>query len=306
MTPTQRDRLHQLLLRHDQALTVEEAKAAGFSAEELRRLVDRRELRRPRRGLLVSPSSTRSVHAQVAIAIRLAKRPAFAARHSALLVHGLRWAPGNPRRPEVLVAGSSRPELAEHVIVHRTRQLDELDLTTVQGIPTTTVERAVIDLASGSTTGTLLRLIDEVLYSGLADRDTLVLRSEALQRGRRGVRTILRVASARGSQRFRSDLERVALPLLRGAGLHDVVPNVVPRHAPSAGEMDAVSEHHRVIVELDGLRFHADGRARQRDNVKGNAVVLGRYTLLRFTYADIHDRPRDVEAQVHAVVGRPG
>lgn len=302
MTPAQRERLHHLLLHNHQALTVEEAQRAGFSHEQLRRLVDRRELRRPRRGLLTSPSSARTVQEQVAAAIRLAARPAFAARHSALLLHGLRWLPGNPRRPEVVVAGPSRPELETNVIVHRTRQLEDLDLVTVQGIPTTTVERAVIDLASGSTTGTLLRLVDEVLYSGLADRDTLVLRSEALQRGRRGVRTILRVASARGPQRFRSDLERTALPLLRRAGLHDVEPNVVPLHAPSAGEMDAVSEHHRVIVELDGLRFHADGRARQRDNVKGNAVVLGRYTLLRFTYADVHDRPGDVEVQVRAVV----
>lgn len=304
MTPGERDTLTRFLRRNDQAITKDEALAVGLRPGQLRRLAERGELRRSRQGLYVVPSASLSMAQRVAVAVRVATTPAYAARFSALALHGIRLPGHAASRPEVVVHGTCRPDLGEGVVVHRTVQLDDIDLTAVAGIPSTTVERAVIDVASGLSTVQRLRLVDQVLFTGAADRDTLVLRSDALQRGRPGVRTILRVASSRGQQRFRSDLERVAFPLLRAAGLDDLQTNVVPRHAPGAGEMDAVSERFRVIVELDGLRFHADGRARQRDNVKGNAAVLGSYTLLRFTWADVMERPERIQAHVRTVIRR--
>ena len=75
----------------------------------------------------------------------------------------------------------------------------------------------------------------------------------------------------------------------------------------AAGVMDAVSEHHRAVVELDGLQWHRGLDRRQRDDVKGNAVVLGHYRLLQFSWGDVFERGDRVIAQAAALVAdQPG
>lgn len=301
MDSRQRQRLNDHLRRHAQGLTLAEAEELGLSARRLQDMQRRGELARRRPGTYLNPSITPGFRAELDLAIRACKRPAFVARSAALFVHGFQ-SPLLEVRPEIVVVGSSLPLLGPAVTVHRTRQLEDIDTCRVAGIDTTTAERAVIDVAATLTRVQRMQLVDQVLFAGVANPDRLFERAEALQRGRPWVQVIRMITSTHGKTRFHSGLEKASKPLLIEAGLTDVRFNVRPLHAPDAGEMDAVSERHRMIVELDGLQYHMGGERRQRDNDKGNAVVAGNYRLLRFTYADVFERDRWVVGRVASLV----
>lgn len=290
---------------HRQGITVEEARALGIDPDALRNLRRRGDLHRTRRASYVAASATPGYWARLDHAIRACQRPAFAARSAAMRLHGLAHHRARPQI-ELLVVGPSLPRFGDGVLVHRTRQLDPVDVTEVHGYPVTTPARTVIDMAEVLSEAHLLELADAALDDRRVDPDVLGARAAALRRGRRGLGLLVDVVADRDGQAFRSRLERATRPLLLEAGLHDVRFNVVPRHAPDAGVMDAVSEHHRAVVELDGLQWHRGMDRRQRDDTKGNAVVLGHYGLLRFTWGDVFDRPRLVVAQAAALVTHPG
>ncbi|MEE8603655.1 DUF559 domain-containing protein [Euzebya tangerina] len=217
-------------------------------------------------------------------------RNAYASHSAALALHGLRHQE-LPLRRELVVHGSARPTVAQNVVVHRTRRLERFDLTKINGIPCTTVERALIDVAGRLSERARLELMDDAVMKGLADRDLLHGRCLDLVSGRSGVRTLLEATRPGAELAFKSSLEKAGLELLHRAGVRDMRINVIPERAPAAGVTDVVSETDRLIVDWDGLRFHSSRRARERDNEKSNQCALAGYTLLRFTWNHVHHQP---------------
>lgn len=58
----------------------------------------------------------------------------------------------------------------------------------------------------------------------------------------------------------------------------------------------------RLIVEIDGFAFHSAGADFQRDRTRQNALVAAGWTVLRFTWADLTERPDHVVAVIrHAL-----
>lgn len=67
------------------------------------------------------------------------------------------------------------------------------------------------------------------------------------------------------------------------------------------GRVDALFAVARVVIEVDGLAFHGPERF-QTDRTRQNRLVAAGYTVLRFTWADLVDRPGPVLAQIRTVV----
>lgn len=65
--------------------------------------------------------------------------------------------------------------------------------------------------------------------------------------------------------------------------------------------VDILFARERVIVELDGRAFHQDF---QRDRERLNRLTLAGYTVLRFTWHDVTERPRHVVAQIRQALQR--
>ena len=61
------------------------------------------------------------------------------------------------------------------------------------------------------------------------------------------------------------------------------------------GPVDALHEGLGIVVELDGKRFHGPERF-QRDRTRDQRLVAMGHVVLRFTWADLEDRPDEVRA----------
>lgn len=65
---------------------------------------------------------------------------------------------------------------------------------------------------------------------------------------------------------------------------------------------DILFEEARLVIEADGFAYHSKGDRYQRDRTKQNALTLTGYTVLRFTWEDIHERPDFVMDQILAAL----
>jgi predicted transcriptional regulator of viral defense system len=176
--------------------------------------------------------------------------------------------------------------------VHGTTVLDAEDVTTVDGIPTTTVARTFVDLAGTVPKDRLRKAMNEAERRNLLDVRALE-RALAKTAGRRGsghraLREALRELATMGVHLTRSELEDRFLSLV-------VEPYGLPRpamNAPIAGmEVDAVWRRQRVAVELDGWGPHSTRRAFQEDRERDVRLHVTGYRVVRFTYADVTGRP---------------
>ncbi|MDN5920137.1 MAG: endonuclease domain-containing protein [Pseudonocardia sp.] len=103
------------------------------------------------------------------------------------------------------------------------------------------------------------------------------------------------------ADRADSRAERLLLSMLRRAGIGGFV-----RGLPfGPWEIDVAFPAERVAIEFDGWAFHNDPQRFQNDRTKGNALVAAGWTLLRFTWRDITDRPAAVVAQIREAVLPP-
>ena len=282
-------------------VTTRGAAAAGVGGRTLSRAVAAGELDRHRQRVYGPAGIVLTWEDELAADLAACHAEAFAARTAALQLHGI-VLPTLEVERELVVLGTARPTVRSGVVVHRTLSLPDEDRTAVRGIPSTTAERGLIDVAGRLTVVRRLLAVDGAIMSERADRTVLHERAVALSRGRRGVRTLAAATAPDAEARFRSQLEKRGAPLLARAGLAAPLVNVVPHDAPMAGETDVVSEADRIIIDWDGLRFHAGPTARQRDNEKSNAAVIGGYTALRFTWYDVVVRPGYVIATTRRAI----
>jgi very-short-patch-repair endonuclease len=59
-----------------------------------------------------------------------------------------------------------------------------------------------------------------------------------------------------------------------------------------------------IAIEVDGLAFHTDAEAFQRDRVKQNELALMGYQVLRFTWLDLTEYPERVIAEIEFALSR--
>lgn len=227
-----------------------------------------------------------------------------AASHDTALALLLGWA-REPLPVEITVPATRRPRLCG-VVVHRARRLEEGDLARVDGIRVTRAHRTLLDVAGRYEPDELERLLDEVLRRGASpDRLRERLRDPAA-RTRKGAGTLRELVEHRcGDERVtESDLETGFLQLLRRFRVPRPVSQHEVRHSGRlVARVDFAYPESRVALELDGYRWHA-GRTRfDADRTRQNALEALGWTVLRFTWRDVHDRPEGTVAVVWAVLG---
>jgi very-short-patch-repair endonuclease/predicted transcriptional regulator of viral defense system len=205
---------------------------------------------------------------------------------SAAALHGIRDASG--ASVDVTVPASRRAQAG--IRFHRAMLTPE-DLAVVEGIPTTTVARTLVDLASVVPTDHLAKAIDTAERLRLLDLTGI---EETLDRtrGRKGPghAALRRALAEHRTTLTRSDLEDRFLRLVTTSGLPLPQTNVQIQ----GFEVDAFWPKRRLVVELDGWAYHRTAKAFQRDRTKANALTKAGYRVLRFTHDDIANRPAQV------------
>jgi len=189
------------------------------------------------------------------------------------------------------------------VRVFRCHDLDADHVVLVDGIPTTTVARTVVDLAPWITQSHLGVVVDDVVAARSASIVSIrsVLESVA-RRGKPGVRALRGTLDERlGDDRSVSVLERAGNKLLVQANIHDFETEFPIPWSPDR-RFDVAFVRCRVAIEWDSRRWHTLERAFQSDRQRDREAVLHGWRILRFTWEDVHVRPEMVTRTVRTLV----
>jgi len=167
--------------------------------------------------------------------------------------------------------------------VHRVR-LADADRAERDAIPVTSVARTLVDLAGSGPRRLVARAVDAALVYELYDQHAVdeVMRRAGRLRGTASLRGVLEQRHP-DAHRTRSELEAIALERLGAAGLPS--PRVNVWLVKLGVEVDLLWGSERLVVELDGRRYHAH---RARRDVERDALLAARgYRVRRFGWGDV-------------------
>jgi very-short-patch-repair endonuclease len=149
------------------------------------------------------------------------------------------------------------------VRVHNVRVLPPV--TVHRGIPITTVEQTVIDLAGAMRSAHAFeRLLHEALVQKTTDIERLREAVAGLRRRPPGLDWVLREIED-GPKPTRSQLEDRLVDLLRRKKFPPFETNAHPPGTPSWVEVDVLFMPQRLVVEIDGGRWHSTSFRRRFD-----------------------------------------
>jgi predicted transcriptional regulator of viral defense system len=227
---------------------------------------------------------------------------ALLANSSCLALRGLIKPFGS--RIHVAIPSSSH-RAHDGIVVHRSHCLDPVDADEVDGIPCTTLERALLDLAATGPQWLFERAVNQAEIEEKLDRDSIIRMLVRLRRhpGSRRLRTALGMEEL-GSDRTKSELERRFLRLCTKAGLPRPAVN---EWMPIPGEewqCDFVWHAEKLVVEVDGWETHKVKKAFKQDRRRDRVLQTHGWTTLRYTWDDLRFEPGKVGAEVAAFLAK--
>lgn len=187
---------------------------------------------------------------------------------------------GKPPAPEVVVAAHRR---VRGVIVRRARQLDEADIRSWNGIPTTTIARTLVDLAAILPLEELARVHHEAHIRFKVQ--PAAIDAALARRPNTAGAALLRAVVHGDTPLLLSRLEREFRRFLR----EHRFPMPLFNRPEGAHYVDCRWPDYRFSVELDSFRFHASRKAWEDDHERTRAAHRRGDTFRRFTWRDVFE-----------------
>lgn len=203
-----------------------------------------------------------------------------------------------------VTAPGSRGRSRDGIRVHSAATLHARDVTLVDGIPTTTPARTLLDLCEDATRREVERALDRAEVQRVLDTAAL---DDVLSRagGRRGAGLLASVLAVHraGSTLTRSRLEEAFLKICRTAGLPpDAVNAWIPYRDGGGAEADFLWRERKLIVEVDGRDVHTTRRAFESDRRRDQRLATLGYRVIRFTWRQVVDEPAYVARTLAALL----
>jgi very-short-patch-repair endonuclease len=195
----------------------------------------------------------------------------------AMLVNIIKW---EDRYPDVLVLGERAPR-HPRINGHRTSYLPREHVTTVRGIPVTTAERTLLDLAAVLPEQRLRRAVRQAQFLKLTTVRSLVavLHGPGPTRGRKKLARVL----SRSAAPTQSELEDVVLDLMLSAGFVHPLVNAPLYLAGRRIVPDFRWPEQRLVVEADGPH-HDDPLERAADMERQTILEAHGDRVVRVTW----------------------
>jgi len=182
--------------------------------------------------------------------------------------------------------------------VHECRRFELVGRVTVGGLAVTAPEPTVVMLAAGLRLGRLAWLVDELVTAKMVDLARLHAAHRDLGgRGCAGSRVLTAVLVERlpGSPVPESRLERTFLSVVAQHGLPRPAPQrPLPGRASEPGRVDFTYAEARLVVEVDGRRWHSRVEDFERDRRRDLQALAGGYRTARVTWAMLRHEPDEV------------
>lgn len=162
--------------------------------------------------------------------------------------------------------------------------IDE-DRVVIRGIGVTSIERTLIDMAGRVGEQRLEVAVEDALRRRLTEPGKIMRRLQTLPANQHGRTLLSRLLMERGAERpAESGLEVKAIRLLR----EEVYPRptrqkVLDDEGRFVGRVDLVGFDRRLILEVDGFRFHSGRRAWDRDRERRNGLTALGWLVLHVT-----------------------
>jgi len=180
--------------------------------------------------------------------------------------------------------------------LHRT-QLRPTAITRRHGLPVTTRRETVLDYIGRLHRVAATTVADRAIQLGWLT-PTDFERRVRQQPGRTG-NTRLRELAELVSDGAAATSERVLHKILRRAAVSGWVPNYDVWHEGClVAVVDVALPKQKVAIEVDGMAHHTSPDRFQRDRTRQNDLVGLGWTVLRFTWSDLIDRPSYVIAVI--------
>jgi very-short-patch-repair endonuclease len=191
-------------------------------------------------------------------------------------------------------ARRGRPGIRVHYL-----SLPPDEVTTVRGIPVTTVPRTLFDLASvlpqrlverAVNEAEMRQLLDPLSLADLVDRHTH-------RHGIRAIRSILDDLRVGGTV-VRSELEWRFRQFVRSRRLPPPEFNAHLFVAPRWFECDCLWRAEQLIVELDGRAAHGTSAAFERDRARDRTLNTSGWRVVRVTWRQLREEPEALAADL--------
>jgi uncharacterized protein YjiS (DUF1127 family) len=261
--------------------------AVGVGAEAIKHRLANHRLYRVHRGVYAIGTPHLDRLGRWLAAVLACGDGAVLSHRSAAALWGLLNPVAGPIEVTVLGRWSSR---RAGIRVHAMRSLLRVDVSQTRGIPCTTVERTLIDIAGGPAPE-LERAVEQAFALRLLGRNRM---AEALARasGRRGVGELRRLLGRLLDDLplTRSELERRFRKLVAGAGLP--VP-VVNRHR-ARHRVDFAWPDRRLVIETDGRATHDNPYAFHHDRARDLDLELAGWHVIRLSWWQVVEEPARV------------
>ncbi len=271
-------------------LSAEQLLEAGYSKRMVAQRVSRGEFRRRGRGVVQLAGTRESWEQDLLAAVLSVSRDGLASHRSAARLWGFRSVD-----PDIeLSIRYPRKASAAGAIVHSIRDLELSDRTEISGIPVTTPERTICDLGLIFPETEVHRILLHAIATGLVlPRDLWSMRQRTSKQGRNGTGVLERVLAYLPSQTAfaESGLELLFAELCERFNIESPVAQLPVRVFGRDFRLDFAWVTDRVFVEIDGAAFHSSPAQIANDGGRQNLLVQAGWTPLRFTYADLTERP---------------
>jgi very-short-patch-repair endonuclease len=223
---------------------------------------------------------------------------AVLSHRSAAGAWGLR--PDGSARWDVTVRTPSRrqPRAPVKVFRHPTLRADEI--TDLDGIPTTTVARTLLDLAAIVPPHHLRRAVERAVELELFDLTAMhqALDAHLRRPGRPALVALLADLQDHDLPRTRSDVEAAFLQLC----LDHQLPRPQVNHHDNGRERDFRWPDHRLIAEVDGWIHHRSRTAFTTDRRRDREALAEGYRVARFTATEVLRAPAAIAAELRALL----
>ncbi len=290
----------ELLRRQDGVISREQAISAGITADAVDGRLANGRWRRLHPRVYLSADRELTDDARIRAAWLWAGPSAVLTGLAAAFWWGL--VPSAPSLPRLAVGATGRRHCTPGIRVVR-RGIASADRVVIRGLPTAGLALTAIEasIELGQPAGS--RLLDRVLQRELSFGQLYGCYCRGI--GRRGWVAATRLLAA-SADRAASAAERRLVSLLRAAGLVGWRANVEVALPSGRFVIDVAFVHERVAIEVDGWAWHTDPDRFRRDRRRQNALVLAGWTVLRFTWDDLTNRPARVVAEIQAALARAG
>jgi very-short-patch-repair endonuclease len=282
--------------RQDNVITLEQLLEAGLGPRGVSHRVKARAMQRLYRGVFLLGAAPPTLMARARAAVFACGEGAVVSHRSAAELFGLLPEAGGSQSPatgggvDVSVVGRN-PGAEPGIRLHRPRAIAKADVTSLRGIPVTSIARIVCDLAATESPQDTEQAFQEALFRRIVTPRAVaaVIEREPRRKGAAVVRALLSE-----SRMTRSEKERALLKLIDAAQLPRPLTNV-RLHGYLA---DMYWPAHRLVLEFDGWGAHGHRLAFEHNRKRDQVMLANGLAVMRVTDRHLQHEPVALIARI--------